>query len=141
MKEILEQNVVIFFSLIIFGGLLWGIIGLGQLQGKNWNVINLLFKSNPRIEGVLYCFIGLGTILKTAYNIIWENPSDPPHVVFILLVVVVSGLYWGLIGIKKVLNLKSTIKIFTGSNTTSVGIIKYTIGIFSIFKLLNYILK
>lgn len=140
MKEFLKRNVNLFFSVIILGGLLWGIIGIGQLFGNNWNLIHILLGFNPYLEGGFYLLIGLCTLSKTVFNLIWEKPNDPPHIVFILFVVVSSGLYWGVIGVGLFLNHDLYItSIFSDINYTTTGLIYYSIGIFTLIKLFNYI--
>jgi uncharacterized membrane protein YuzA (DUF378 family) len=45
--------------LLIVGGLNWGLVGLGGFFGGNWNVVNLLLGSWPRVEWVVYILVGL----------------------------------------------------------------------------------
>lgn len=140
MKKILEKNIVLFFSVIIFGGLLWGFSGLGFLMGKNWNIVNFLLGSNRRVEGVVYIFIGLSTLAKATYNMLWDKPKDAPWIVFIIFVVVAAGFYWGIIGFGLIfginLNLMEILPVNAGN---ILAVANYTIGIFALIKLFNFI--
>ncbi len=54
---------IISFILVILGGLNWGLIALGDFVGSNWNVVNLILKSTPTTEAIVYLLIGLGTLV------------------------------------------------------------------------------
>jgi uncharacterized membrane protein YuzA (DUF378 family) len=53
-------------TLVIIGGLNWGLIGLGMLLGSvnSWNVVNMLLGSWPMVEGVVYVLVGVAAIMK-----------------------------------------------------------------------------
>lgn len=46
-------------TLLLVGGLNWGLTGLGMLFGGNWNVVNLLLGSWPTVEAIIYLLVGL----------------------------------------------------------------------------------
>jgi len=48
--------------LVAAGGLNWGLVGIGDLMGSNWNIVNLVLGGIPYIEPLLYILIGLATI-------------------------------------------------------------------------------
>lgn len=51
------------FFLVIIGALNWGLFGLGNYMGSNWNVVNLLLNSYPTIENLIYLLIGVSAIM------------------------------------------------------------------------------
>jgi uncharacterized membrane protein YuzA (DUF378 family) len=52
--------------LLIIGGINWGVLGLGMLLGKmdSWNLVNMIFKSMPSIEAIIYVLVGIAAIMK-----------------------------------------------------------------------------
>jgi len=50
--------------LVIVGALNWGLVGLGDLAGTNWNVVNLLFGAIPTLEALIYVLVGLAGIYE-----------------------------------------------------------------------------
>jgi uncharacterized membrane protein YuzA (DUF378 family) len=54
---------MIAFILVIIGGVNWGLVGLGNWMGSNWNVVNLLLGSWPMVEAIVYILVGLSAIL------------------------------------------------------------------------------
>lgn len=50
------------FILLAIGGLNWGLVGLGQLAGSNWNVVNMILGSMPTVESVVYVLVGLSAL-------------------------------------------------------------------------------
>jgi uncharacterized membrane protein YuzA (DUF378 family) len=140
MRKILEKNIPLFFSSIIFGGVLWGLSGLGFILGKNWNIVNLLLGRSRKIEGLVYLLIGLGALAKSAYNMLWDRPKDPPYIVFIIFTVVASGFYWGIIGVGLLFGVNlNLMEILPAENTAVMGIINYSIGLLALIKLFNFI--
>lgn len=140
MKKILEKNILLFFSFIIFGGLLFGLIGAGCILGINLNIVKLLFGGNGKIEGLVYLFIGFCTLAKSIYNMLWDRPKDPPYIVFIIFTVVASGFYWGIIGVGLLFNVNlNLIEIVPVQTTGVMSIIYYSIGILTLIKLFNFI--
>jgi hypothetical protein len=49
--------------LVIIGGINWGLIGLGELLGKNWNVINAILGSMPVLETIIYILVGISAVI------------------------------------------------------------------------------
>ena len=52
--------------LLIIGGINWGLVGLGWLVGggADWNVIHMIFKSMPTLEGIIYLLVGVAAVKK-----------------------------------------------------------------------------
>ncbi len=50
------------FTLVIIGGLNWGLVAVGNYMGSNWNVVNLLLGSWPTVENLVYLLVGLGAL-------------------------------------------------------------------------------
>lgn len=46
-------------TLLLIGGLNWGLVGLGMLFKGNWNVVNLLLGRWPVVEAIVYLLVGL----------------------------------------------------------------------------------
>lgn len=51
------------FILLIIGGLNWGLVGLGEWFGGNWNVVNLLLGSWPAVEALVYVLVGVSALV------------------------------------------------------------------------------
>lgn len=49
--------------LVIIGGLNWGLVGVGMILGKSWNLVNMLLGSMPTTEAVVYVLVGISAIL------------------------------------------------------------------------------
>ena len=48
--------------LLIIGGINWGLVGVGMLMGNDldaWNVVHMLLKSWPVVEGIVYVLVGV----------------------------------------------------------------------------------
>ena len=56
-------NVVV-NTLLVVGGLNWGLTGVGMLMMQNWNVVNMLLGNMPTIEAVVYVLVGLAALMK-----------------------------------------------------------------------------
>ena len=50
------------FILLVIGGLNWGLVGLGDFAGSNWNLVNLLLGSWPSIEWIVYVLVGISAV-------------------------------------------------------------------------------
>ena len=50
------------FILLVIGGLNWGLIGVGNLLGSNWNVIGLILGGIPVLRDIIYILVGLAAI-------------------------------------------------------------------------------
>jgi uncharacterized membrane protein YuzA (DUF378 family) len=51
------------FLLLAVGGLNWGLVGLGNWMGSNWNLVNLLFGSWPMVENLVYVLVGVSAVV------------------------------------------------------------------------------
>lgn len=52
------------FILLVIGGLNWGLVGLGGFMGSDWNVVNMILGSWPKVEWLVYVLVGLGALLE-----------------------------------------------------------------------------
>lgn len=50
--------------LLIIGGLNWGLVGVGMLMSKEWNVVNMLLGTMPTLEAIIYVIVGLAAIMS-----------------------------------------------------------------------------
>jgi uncharacterized membrane protein YuzA (DUF378 family) len=41
------------------GGLNWGLVGIGNFMGSNWNLVNWIFGGYPVIENFVYVVVGV----------------------------------------------------------------------------------
>ena len=53
---------ILVLVLMVVGGLNWGLVGLGNLFGGNWNVINLIFGGASWLESLIYILVGLAAL-------------------------------------------------------------------------------
>ena len=52
-------------TLLIIGGLNWGVFGIGILMGNNnLNLVNMVFGNIPTLEAVIYVLVGVAAIMK-----------------------------------------------------------------------------
>ena len=53
-------------TLVIVGGLNWGLVGVSMLlnNGSNWNLVNLLLGSFPVVEAIVYVLVGLAAVMS-----------------------------------------------------------------------------
>jgi uncharacterized membrane protein YuzA (DUF378 family) len=49
--------------LVVVGGINWGLIGLGMLMGRDWNVINMILGSVSMLEAVVYVLVGVAAVM------------------------------------------------------------------------------
>lgn len=49
--------------LVIVGAINWGLVGLGDFMGQNWNVVNLVLGSWPTLEWIVYILVGIAGIM------------------------------------------------------------------------------
>lgn len=49
--------------LVIVGGINWGLVGLGMLMAKSWNLVNMIFGTMPKIEAIVYLLVGVAAIM------------------------------------------------------------------------------
>jgi hypothetical protein len=45
--------------LVVIGALNWGLVGIGNLAGGDWNVVHWIFQSIPVVENIIYILVGL----------------------------------------------------------------------------------
>jgi uncharacterized membrane protein YuzA (DUF378 family) len=50
--------------LVIIGGLNWGLVGLGDFMGNNWNLVHLILGSVPSLEALVYILVGLSAVYE-----------------------------------------------------------------------------
>ncbi|OGG52932.1 hypothetical protein A2851_04560 [Candidatus Kaiserbacteria bacterium RIFCSPHIGHO2_01_FULL_53_29] len=50
--------------LLIVGGLNWGLVGLGEFMGGNWNVVGMILGSWPAVEWLVYILVGLSAVYE-----------------------------------------------------------------------------
>lgn len=48
--------------LVVIGGVNWGLVGIGQLMGADWNVVHMILGSVPALESVVYILVGLAAV-------------------------------------------------------------------------------
>lgn len=48
--------------LVIVGGVNWGLVGLGMLMGKDWNVVHMILGSVSTLEALVYVLVGLAAV-------------------------------------------------------------------------------
>lgn len=51
------------FTLVIIGGINWGLMALGTYMGSNWNVVNRILGSWPSVETLVYLLVGISAII------------------------------------------------------------------------------
>lgn len=51
-------------TLVIIGGVNWGLVGVGMLMGSNLNVVNMLLGSWPTVEAIVYVLVGVAAVIK-----------------------------------------------------------------------------
>lgn len=49
--------------LVIVGAINWGLVGLGDFMGQNWNVVNLVLGSWPTLEWIVYVLVGIAGVM------------------------------------------------------------------------------
>ena len=52
------------FTLLIIGGLNWGLVGLGGFSGADWNVVHMILGSWPKVELAVYVLVGLSALVE-----------------------------------------------------------------------------
>lgn len=50
--------------LIIVGALNWGLVGLGDFAGADWNLISLVLGSWPQLESIVYVLVGIAGVYE-----------------------------------------------------------------------------
>jgi|SaaInlLV_10m_DNA_2_1039722.scaffolds.fasta_scaffold138162_1 uncharacterized protein len=62
--------------LTLIGGLNWGLIGIGNLLPRNWNLVNLIFGRLPLIETIVYILVGLAALYTTILCVRYHKSCD-----------------------------------------------------------------
>ena len=57
---------MISFTLLVVGGINWGLVGLSGFVGGNWNIVNLVLGSVPVLEWIVYVLVGLSAVYLAA---------------------------------------------------------------------------
>ena len=50
--------------LVIVGAVNWGLVGIGQFLGANWNLVSIIFGSIPTLEALIYVLVGLAGVYE-----------------------------------------------------------------------------
>jgi len=50
------------YWLVIIGALNWGLVGLGNFLGGDWNLVSILLGSWPTVENIVYLLVGISAI-------------------------------------------------------------------------------
>lgn len=51
-------------ALVVVGALNWGLFGIGQFVGGNWNLVNVLLGGIPVLEAIVYLLVGLAGLYE-----------------------------------------------------------------------------
>ena len=49
--------------LVAIGGINWGLIGLGMLMSKDWNVVGMILSFSMPLLAVVYVLVGIATVM------------------------------------------------------------------------------
>ncbi len=58
---------MLWFVLLIIGGLNWGLVGLGMIFGgtaDSWNVVHMILGGAPIVEAIVYLLVGIAAVCK-----------------------------------------------------------------------------
>ncbi len=58
--------------LVIVGGVNWGLVGLGNFLGGDWNLVGMLLGSIPMLESLVYVLVGVSAV----YQIVTKKKSS-----------------------------------------------------------------
>ena len=50
--------------LVIIGAINWGLVGVGNFVGANWNLVNIIFGSVPVAQNLIYLLVGLAGLYE-----------------------------------------------------------------------------
>lgn len=50
--------------LVAVGALTWGLVGVGNYLGANWNPVDLVFGGIPAVENLVYVLVGLAGLYE-----------------------------------------------------------------------------
>ena len=48
--------------LLIIGGLNWGLVGVGNFMGSNWDLVNLVLGGIPVLQNIVYLLVGVSAV-------------------------------------------------------------------------------
>lgn len=51
------------FVLVVVGALNWGLVGLGNFAGGDWNLVKMIVGAWPVVENVVYVLVGVSAVL------------------------------------------------------------------------------
>lgn len=54
---------VVAFALLVIGGINWGLVGLGNYMGGDWNLVTFIFGSWPSLMNLVYVLVGLSALV------------------------------------------------------------------------------
>lgn len=63
MNYFLQKIYTLSFTLIVLGGVQWGLVGVGALLNKNFNIIHKVSMGNIHAEYGFYILIGIFSLL------------------------------------------------------------------------------
>jgi uncharacterized membrane protein YuzA (DUF378 family) len=49
--------------LVIIGGLNWGLVGIGNFMGRDFNVVELLSALSPILPTIIYVVVGIAALI------------------------------------------------------------------------------
>ena len=49
--------------LVVLGAINWGLVGVGAYLSQNWNVVNLVLGSWPKVEWLAYVLVGIAGVM------------------------------------------------------------------------------
>ncbi len=52
------------FILLVIGGVNWGLVGVGNLMGSDWNLVKMLLSSWPTVESLVYVLVGIAGVAE-----------------------------------------------------------------------------
>lgn len=55
------------YALVIIGAINWLLVGIGDFNGANWNIVNLIFGSSA-VEWSVYVLVGLAAIYEVVMH-------------------------------------------------------------------------
>ena len=50
-------------ALVIIGAINWGLVGIGALMMKDWNIVHMILGGVPTIEAIVYILVGIAGIV------------------------------------------------------------------------------
>lgn len=70
-------------TLVVVGGLNWGLVGIGNYIDENWNLVDLLLGWAPVLENLVYVLVGLAALyeLYFAYQLRAAESRERPTTV------------------------------------------------------------